>query len=150
MHSGTGFALPFLLAGETLYPAPITRGRTLTAALQSGKPRRTSRKGSTSQLRSIIRAPGDCGICRIGGGPTYGYTRHNSINFIVCPENISLNPVASSARGINAYIRLIRARVEERIRLLVAISHSLDELLFDDFRTWYTIRCAMNSRLCSG
>jgi hypothetical protein len=57
------------------------------AAPQFGKQRRTSRKRSLTQL---ARGRRETGICRISTGPAWGYTRHHSINFIVCSRSASL------------------------------------------------------------
>ena len=82
--TATGFALPFLLAGEILIPIPSFWDSFLTAASsQSGRRRRTSRKRDEIENVHWSRVPGKRGTCRLSGGPVNNCTRHQSINFIV-------------------------------------------------------------------
>lgn len=70
--AGTGFALPFLLAGKAPAMTPNTPKYLLTLfAPQSGRRRRTSRRRDRTRLghgrgRKSLRA---YGTCRISGGP---------------------------------------------------------------------------------
>jgi cytochrome c oxidase subunit 7c len=93
--TGTGFALPFLLAGE-LFNFATSSGwpKLINVISQSGKPRRTSPE--RAEMQYGYRHLGGNGPCRISGGPAYGYTRHYSINFILCPHGcIACTPSCS-------------------------------------------------------